>query len=69
MKTLVLGLLGFYKSTLSPAWPSACKFYPSCSAYATEAVSRYGPVRGLILTASRVLRCRPFHSGGIDPVP
>jgi putative membrane protein insertion efficiency factor len=69
MTALVLGLLAFYKTTISPAWPSACKFYPSCSAYAAEAVSRYGPLRGLYMAASRVIRCRPFHPGGIDPVP
>jgi len=69
MKTLVLGLLGFYKTTISPTWPSACKFYPSCSSYATAAVDRYGPARGLWMAAARVLRCRPFHPGGIDPVP
>jgi putative membrane protein insertion efficiency factor len=69
MKTLVLALLGFYRSTISPTWPSACKFYPSCSAYAAQAVERYGPARGLWMAAGRILRCRPFHAGGIDPVP
>ena len=51
MKTLVLGLLGFYKGAISPAWPSGCKYYPSCSAYATEAVQKYGPARGLWMGA------------------
>jgi uncharacterized protein len=69
MKTLVLGLLGFYRSAISPTWPSSCKYYPSCSVYATEAVERYGPARGLWMAAARILRCRPFHAGGIDPVP
>jgi len=69
VKTLVLGLLAFYKGTISPTLPSACKFYPSCSAYATEAVERYGPARGLWMTIGRLLRCRPFRRGGFDPVP
>ncbi|MBI3934618.1 MAG: membrane protein insertion efficiency factor YidD [Acidobacteria bacterium] len=69
MKTLVLGLLGFYKGSIAPTWPSACKFYPSCSAYAAEAVEKYGPGRGLWMAAARILRCRPFRHGGYDPVP
>ena len=69
MKTLVLGLIGFYKATISPTWPSACKFYPTCSSYASEAVDRHGAARGLWMAAARILRCRPFHPGGIDPVP
>jgi putative membrane protein insertion efficiency factor len=69
MKTLVLGLLGFYKRAISPAWPSACKFFPTCSEYAAGAVEKYGPGQGLRMAAARVLRCRPFHRGGYDPVP
>ena len=69
MKTVVLGLLGFYKGAISPTWPSVCKFYPSCSAYASEAVERYGPARGLWMASRRLLRCRPFAPGGYDPVP
>ncbi|HEY7679491.1 MAG TPA: membrane protein insertion efficiency factor YidD [Terriglobia bacterium] len=69
MRTLLLALLGFYKRAISPAWPSACKFYPTCSVYAAEAVAKYGPGHGLWMAAARVLRCRPFHRGGYDPVP
>ena len=70
MKVLILGLLEVYRRILSPILlPSACKFYPSCSAYATEAVGKHGPWRGLWLALGRVLRCRPFHAGGIDFVP
>jgi putative membrane protein insertion efficiency factor len=69
MKTFVLGLLAFYKTTLSPTLPSACKYYPSCSVYAREAVERYGTSRGLWMALRRLLRCRPFHAGGFDPVP
>jgi putative membrane protein insertion efficiency factor len=69
MKTLVLALLKFYKGAVSPAWPSGCKFYPTCSLYAVEAVERYGPLQGLWMACRRLLRCRPFHAGGYDPVP
>jgi putative membrane protein insertion efficiency factor len=69
MNTLVLALLRFYKAAISPAWPSGCKFFPTCSAYAMEAVERHGTRRGLWLSAARLLRCRPFRRGGYDPVP
>lgn len=62
-------LLLLYKTALSPLFPSACKFYPTCSAYAREAVERHGARRGLLLAIKRLLRCRPFSPGGIDPVP
>lgn len=54
---------------ISPALPARCRFYPSCSAYGLEAVTRYGALRGTGLTARRLLRCHPFHPGGFDPVP
>ena len=66
---VVVTFLLAYKFALSPVLPSSCKFYPTCSAYAQEAVQRYGVRRGLILTAKRLLRCRPFAAGGIDLVP
>jgi uncharacterized protein len=65
---VVFGLL-FYKGALSPMLPSCCKFYPTCSTYAKEAVERHGVARGLLLAARRLLRCRPFAPGGHDPVP
>lgn len=65
----VVFLILFYKSALSPLLPSCCKFYPTCSIYAKEAVERHGVARGLLLALKRVLRCRPFASGGHDPVP
>ncbi len=68
MKTFLLALLGFYQQAISPTLPSSCKFYPSCSSYASEAVKRHGPAKGLWMTATRLLRCRPFHPGGYDPV-
>jgi uncharacterized protein len=58
-----------YRRYVSPALPARCRFYPSCSAYALEAVARHGAVRGTGLAIWRLLRCHPFHPGGFDPVP
>ena len=58
-----------YRRWLSPALPARCRFYPSCSAYALEALARHGVVRGTGLAVWRLLRCHPFHPGGYDPVP
>jgi uncharacterized protein len=69
MKTAVLALIGFYRSSLSPAIPSSCRFYPTCSGYAYEAVSTWGVRHGLWLGLRRILRCRPFGGFGLDPVP
>lgn len=69
MRTLVLLLLRCYQALLSPLLPAACRFQPSCSHYAVEAVTRHGVWRGLWLAARRLLRCRPGGGGGVDPVP
>jgi uncharacterized protein len=58
-----------YRRWVSPALPARCRFYPSCSAYAMEAIATHGPLRGLRLAVWRLLRCHPFHPGGYDPVP
>ncbi|MBT8224775.1 MAG: membrane protein insertion efficiency factor YidD [Dactylosporangium sp.] len=58
-----------YRRWISPALPPRCRFYPSCSVYALEAITVHGPIRGLGLALWRLLRCHPFHPGGFDPVP
>jgi hypothetical protein len=69
MKRLALGAIRDYQRWLSPLLPSACRFQPTCSQYAYEAVERYGLRRGLWLSARRLGRCTPLHRGGYDPVP
>ena len=58
-----------YQRTLSRVLPPACRFYPSCSEYALQAVTRHGALKGTWLAARRLARCHPFHPGGYDPVP
>jgi uncharacterized protein len=69
MKFLPLALIRFYQFALSPLLLPACRFYPTCSAYAYEAVERHGVWRGAGLAVRRLLRCRPFGGRGYDPVP
>lgn len=66
---ILLFLVRFYITFLSAYFGGACKFYPSCSQYAQEAIARHGPARGLWLALKRLGRCRPFTQGGYDPVP
>lgn len=69
VRELAVVLLRGYKRYLSPLLPPACRFYPTCSEYAREAIERYGVLKGGWLGLRRVARCHPFHPGGIDLVP
>lgn len=69
MKAAALALIKLYQLTLSPLLGTRCRFHPTCSIYAREAIDKYGFLRGIGLGARRLLRCHPFHAGGIDPVP
>lgn len=70
MKTLLLALIRFYQSAISPLFPARCRFRPTCSAYAYEAVSKYGFLKGGWLALKRLARCHPFYKGNwYDPVP
>ena len=66
---LLAALIGGYRRFVSPLFPARCRFFPSCSAYALEAIQVHGAARGGWLAARRLSRCHPFHSGGIDRVP
>jgi uncharacterized protein len=66
---VVLRLIRFYRTAISPALPPSCRYTPTCSAYAVEAIERFGVGRGGWLAMRRLLRCHPFHAGGHDPVP
>ncbi|RMG17847.1 MAG: membrane protein insertion efficiency factor YidD [Deltaproteobacteria bacterium] len=67
--TLTVGLIRFYQRWISPLFPPTCRFHPTCSEYARQAVERYGPLRGTWMALKRLGRCHPFHPGGYDPVP
>ncbi len=69
MKTVLIALLRFYRYAISPMLGRNCRFHPTCSEYAIEAVQRHGALRGSWLAARRVGRCHPFNPGGYDPVP
>jgi hypothetical protein len=66
--SLLLSAIRFYQAVFAPVMPFGCKFYPSCSRYAAEAIARHGALHGARLAAARLWRCRPFTRGGFDPV-
>jgi putative membrane protein insertion efficiency factor len=69
MSSVLVWLLRTYKRLVSPVLPPACRFVPTCSDYATGAIEKHGPVRGVFLAVRRIVRCAPWHPGGFDPVP
>jgi putative membrane protein insertion efficiency factor len=68
-KFILIKLIRFYQRFISPATPPSCRFYPTCSSYSLEAVKRFGALKGGYLAIKRILKCHPFHPGGVDPVP
>jgi len=68
MKTLFIAIIRLYRYMLSPLFPASCRFTPTCSEYAIDAITKYGVLRGAMLAGRRILRCNPFHEGGFDPV-
>ncbi|MBE7028019.1 MAG: membrane protein insertion efficiency factor YidD [Ruminococcaceae bacterium] len=68
MKKILIGLIRFYRKYISPLKAPSCKFYPTCSQYAIDAIEKKGILLGLILAVWRILRCNPFSRGGYDPV-
>ncbi|MBL6985541.1 MAG: membrane protein insertion efficiency factor YidD [Methylobacter sp.] len=69
MRFVLIAIIRFYKYFISPLLGNRCRFYPSCSSYSLEALQLHGAIIGSYLTLKRLLRCHPFHEGGIDPVP
>ena len=70
MRRVLLALLRFYRRQISPCFPPCCRFTPTCSQYALEAIGKYGALKGGLLALRRILRCHPFHKGGFyDPDP
>ncbi len=68
MKYIFIFLIKLYKKFISPLFGRRCRFYPSCSSYALEAITKYGSIKGGYMSIKRILKCNPFHPGGYDPV-
>jgi putative membrane protein insertion efficiency factor len=68
VKDILIGFVKLYRYLISPLTPPCCRFVPSCSQYAIDAIGKYGALKGSFLAAKRILKCHPFHPGGYDPV-
>ncbi|MCT4618129.1 MAG: membrane protein insertion efficiency factor YidD [Marinisporobacter sp.] len=68
MKELLIGMVKLYRKYISPLKPQTCRFYPTCSQYALQALEKYGAIRGTMISIKRILKCHPFHTGGYDPL-
>jgi len=69
MRRALIAIIRFYSRNISPLSAPKCRYIPTCSAYAMEALEKYGAAKGGVLALRRILRCHPFHKGGYDPVP
>jgi hypothetical protein len=69
MKVILIFAIRLYQKFISPLLPPSCRFYPSCSEYARQALAKFGAMKGSWLATKRLLRCHPYHEGGFDPVP
>jgi putative membrane protein insertion efficiency factor len=69
MQQLAVVAIKVYQRAISPFIPPSCRYYPSCSEYARQAIEKHGLLKGLILAVMRIARCHPWHAGGVDPVP
>jgi uncharacterized protein len=69
MRAILIGLIAVYRFCVSPLLGPSCRFHPSCSSYAREAIERHGALRGLVFALRRIARCHPWNPGGYDPVP
>ncbi|MEJ2697816.1 MAG: membrane protein insertion efficiency factor YidD [Candidatus Sulfobium sp.] len=68
MKKILIAIIRLYKYLISPVLPGSCRFFPTCSDYSIDALSKYGVIKGSYLSVRRILKCHPFHPGGFDPV-
>jgi uncharacterized protein len=68
MRKIFVSLIKVYQKILSPLFPPSCRYYPTCSEYSTQAITKYGVLKGLIKSTWRILRCNPFSKGGYDPI-
>ncbi|MFL2080845.1 membrane protein insertion efficiency factor YidD [Latilactobacillus sakei] len=69
MQKILIALVRFYQTGISPFLPPSCRYYPTCSSYTIQAIQKHGAIKGLIMGIGRILRCHPFVKGGYDPVP